>query len=235
VIFDLGRGGTFTNRPGPDFGARALRSSKRTERRGSIGAGTGARAGGLQGGVGMASVTVELPGQRDGRRVVVAALAVVNASGSLIDPSTGAPWIAVAGLRRPDREDRARWRAAVDGGATPLLNTTIGVVATGADLSRPEAGRLAMSAHDGLARAIRPAHSLMDGDTVFALATGRHELPSDAAGILRSPDSRSVQLNALFAAASEAFATACIDAVVTASMVGDTPTYRDLCPSAWPG
>jgi L-aminopeptidase/D-esterase-like protein len=167
--------------------------------------------------------------------VTVAALAVVNASGSLIDPATGAPWLRVDGLRRPDRSDRGRLLDAVAATNAPPLNTTIGVVATSADLSRPEAGRLAQSAHDGLARAIRPAHSLMDGDTIFGLSTGTNRLAPAASGIVRDPRSRATQLNLVFAAAADAFAVACIDAVLSAVTIGYAVAYRDLCPSAWRG
>jgi L-aminopeptidase/D-esterase-like protein len=230
VIFDLGRGGVFANRPGPEFGARALRSARRSSGRGSVGAGTGARAGGLQGGIGMASATVDI----DGSVVTIGALAVVNASGSAIDPASGTPWLPVGGLRRPSGSERDRLRAALAAIADPPpLNTTIGVVATSAALSRPEAGRLAQSAHDGLARAIRPAHSLMDGDTIFGLATGRTAIADGSAGTVRAPSSRSTQLNLLFAAAADVFGLACVDAILNASTVGATPTYRDLCPTAW--
>ncbi|MFW2336359.1 P1 family peptidase [Ilumatobacter sp.] len=227
VIFDLGRGGDFSRRPGPEFGERALRAATRRPRRGSVGAGTGARSGGLQGGVGMASTVVEVGGNAVG----MAALAVVNAGGSVIDPATGSPWTRVAGLRRPDRTDRARLREVMATAASPL-NTTIGVVATGAALTRSEAGRLAQSAHDGLARSIRPAHSLMDGDTIFGLSTGSQPIADAAAGLVRSNDSRAAHLNVLFAAAADVFATACIDAILTASVVGDAPTYLTVCPSA---
>jgi L-aminopeptidase/D-esterase-like protein len=106
------------------------------------------------------------------------------------------------------------------------------VVATDVDLSRPEAGRLAMSAHDGLGRSIRPAHSLTDGDTVFALSTGRVTLPADSTGLLRSAGSRAVHLNALAAAAADAFALACTDAIVHADPIGDVPSYLGMCPGA---
>ena len=227
VIFDLGRGGDFSNRPGPEFGARALRTARRRPARGSVGAGTGARAGGLQGGVGMASRSVVAAGTE----VVVGALAVVNAGGSPIDPATGRPWERVAGLRRPDRTDRERLRDVLSAAAAPL-NTTIGVVATDATLTRSEAGRLAQSAHDGLARAIRPAHSLMDGDTIFGLSTCSAVIPDAVVGLVRTPESRAASLNLLYAAAADAFATACIDAVITATVVGDAPTYLTVCPSA---
>lgn len=223
VIFDLGRGARFGNRPGPEFGERAVRAAKRSTLRGSIGAGTGARAGFLQGGVGMAAVAVDT----GHRPVTVAALAVVNASGSTIDPSTGLPWIGGHGLRRPSTGDRRRLRDHLEAGraeATSPLNTTIGVVATDAGLTRPEAQRLAMAAHDGLARAIRPAHLLVDGDTVFALATGGLGLPDDR---------RTHHLNTLLEAAADVFGRACVDAVVHAAAVGDDPAYADLCPSAF--
>ncbi|NNE11304.1 MAG: P1 family peptidase [Ilumatobacter sp.] len=238
VIFDLGRGGDFTNRPDAGFGNRALATADRSSwsKRGSVGAGTGARAGGIQGGVGMASTTVELAaGEGPPTLVTVAALAVVNSSGFVIDPATGAPWVKIRGLRRPSRDDRTRLGEAVAAAHAAPLNTTIGVVASDAALSRAETGRLAQSAHDGLARAVRPAHSLMDGDTVFGLATAARDLPVDTAGIVRAPTSRAVHLNALFAAAADVFALACADAVVTAETVGSTPSYRELCPSAWPG
>lgn len=235
VIFDLGRGGEFGNRPGADFGARALRAARRQARRGAVGAGTGARAGGLQGGVGMASIAVDV-GDCD---VIVSALAVVNAAGSPIDTTTGLPWAAGHGLVRPAPAER---RILADHVADPPvlpLNTTIGIVATDASLTRAETQRLAMSAHDGIARAIRPAHGLTDGDTVFALSTGDVELAADppgpdrAAGLLRSAGSRSVRMNALFAAGATAFERACVDAILTAAAVGPDPAYRDICPSAF--
>jgi L-aminopeptidase/D-esterase-like protein len=180
----------------------------------------------------MASTTVTV----DGDEVTVAALAVVNASGAVIDPTTAAPWSPVRSLRRPPTTQRVALREFLEAGADPPpLNTTIGVVATSAALSRPEAGRLAQSAHDGLARAIRPAHALVDGDTIFGLSTGQHRLTAEAAGTMRAADSRVTQLNVLFAAAADVFETACTDAVVTATTVGSMASYRDLCPGAWPG
>lgn len=233
VIFDLGRGGVFANRPDASFGeraaARAMRAGRRPAR-GAVGAGTGARAGGLQGGVGMASVTIEIG---DGL-ATVAALAVVNAAGSPIDPSTGSPWIGSRLLRRPTAGEREATEAArLAALAPPPMNTTIGIVATDAELTRPETGRLAQSAHDGLARAIRPAHGLTDGDTIFGLSTGAVALDTASGGLVRAGGSRVSELNALFAAAADVFGLACTDAVLTATTVGDAPAYRDLCPSAY--
>jgi L-aminopeptidase/D-esterase-like protein len=236
VIFDLGRGGSFLNRPDPTFGLRAARRARPHRshpdhvRRGTVGAGTGARAGGLQGGVGMASARVRI----DGRDVRVGALAVVNASGTLIDPATGAPWTAVPGLRRPSKTERAALAvAAHPTEPEPALNTTIGVVATDATIDRAETGRLAQSAHDGLARAIRPAHSLLDGDVIFGLATGRQPLPTDRNGLVRAHASRAHALNTLYALAADVFAAACADAILTATATPARLAYRDLCPSAF--
>ncbi len=175
VIFDLGRGGDFACRPDASFGERAARAALAGRRRpswGSVGAGTGARAGGLQGGVGTASTTVRI----GGTPVVVGALAVVNANGTVIDPSTALPWER-HGMRftRPTGAQRAAVREALTGRATAGLNTTIGVVATSAALDKAECSKVASVAHDGLARAVRPAHSMTDGDTVFALSTGAFE------------------------------------------------------------
>lgn len=228
VIFDLGRGGPFANRPDRSFGERAARSARNDASRGSLGAGTGARAGGLQGGIGMASTTVDVAGTT----VRVAALAVVNSSGSVIDPATARPWVPIKGLRRPTASERQTLRDTIAAIAAPL-NTTIGVVATDADLARPEVGRLAMAAHDGLARAIRPAHSLTDGDTIFGLSLASHTLPSINVGLIRTPESRAMSINPLCAAAADVFATACVDAVLNASTLGEATAYRDLCPSAF--
>jgi L-aminopeptidase/D-esterase-like protein len=248
VIFDLGRGGSFANRPDPAFGRRAAASARSRQRRwGSVGAGTGAIAGGLQGGVGTAATSVTVPigppddhrddprdDQRDGAPptvdISVGAVAVVNSSGSTVDASTGLPWEARSlRLRRPSAADRARLRETLEAPQPWSLNTTIGVVATSARLSKSEATKLAGVSHDGLARAIRPAHGLVDGDTVFGLATGRDELAGYDEG--QAPI-RVAALNLLFAAAADVFATACTHAVISATPLGDPPAYRDLCPTA---
>ncbi|MFM2076570.1 MAG: hypothetical protein RJA49_460 [Actinomycetota bacterium] len=218
VIFDLGRDADFANRPDEDFGYRAAKAARaRPSSVGAVGAGTGARARGLQGGVGTASIL--LP---DG--VVVAAVVVVNAAGSVIDPDTGLPWEAGSvRLRRPSATDRAALRAHMDA-AVPPLNTTIGVVVTTAVLSKAECSKFAAVAHDGLARAVRPVHSLLDGDTIFGVATCRDEL-----------DRTTVRaVNQVLEAGARCFAAACTDAVVLSSAAGSDPAYRDLCPSAFP-
>lgn len=232
VIYDLGRGGTFANRPDEGFGRRALRAARPTAcDEGSVGAGTGAVAGGLQGGVGTASIT--LP---DG--VVVGAIAVLNAAGSAVDPASGLPWEAEGhGLRRPSAADRAALATRAEQVRAPLstsvLNTTIGVVATSAPLTKAECSKFAAVAHDGLARAVRPAHSLFDGDTVFALATGTGPVAQSADGA--GARARAAAISAMLEAGAQCFAIACTRALLTArSWPGGAPSYRDLCPSSFP-
>ena len=169
--------------------------------------------------------------------MIVGALAVVNANGSIVDPASGLPW-QPSGLTRarPTKPERDALLAALDGQAAPTrdaskLNTTIGVVATSAALTKAEVGKFASVAHDGMARAIRPAHSMFDGDTIFGLATGDVEL-TDAETRLRVPGSRNGALNLLLVAAAETFAAACTHAVLSAQSVGTMPSYFDLCPSA---
>jgi L-aminopeptidase/D-esterase-like protein len=241
VVFDLGRAGeprrTFSRRPDAEFGrraaARALRG--RTPSWGSVGAGAGARAGGLQGGVGTASTVVEAAGTA----VAVGALAVVNANGSVVDPATAAPWEPAGLTIAPSRREAASVRRALT--APPAgLNTTIGVVATSAVLSKAESTRLAAVGHDGLARAIRPAHAMVDGDTIFALATGRHDLDdiveraeadgSPPTGSFGGSPTRVAVLDRLLAAAADTFAAACTHALLAATSHGDPPAWRDLCP-----
>lgn len=147
---------------------------------GSVGAGRGAVAGSVKGGVGAASLDL-------GDGVVVAALAAANPVGSPLNETERCFWAhpweigAEFGGFRPDPAAPPVLDPVPDGGKLARLssgpsvfgaNTTIGVVATSADLARAEAHRLAIMAQDGLARAVRPAHTPFDGDTLFALATG---------------------------------------------------------------
>ena len=228
VIFDLGRGGIFTNRPDASFGYRACGAAcTGAVATGSVGAGTGAMAGGLQGGVGTASMTLA-----DG--TVVGALAVVNAAGQVIDPGTGLPrFHEQIKLRRPTADQRQALIEATRAPPTPL-NTTIGVVATSAALTKPECAKMADVAHDGLARAIRPVHSMFDGDTIFCLSTGQHEIAATSSPGLRRTDTRPAIVNTLLAAAADCFALACTRAVVEARSIGGAPSYADLCPDAFP-
>jgi L-aminopeptidase/D-esterase-like protein len=228
IIFDLGRGGHFRNRPDASFGERAARAAARTGRRGAIGAGTGAQAGGMQAGVGMASTRVAV----DGGEAVVAALVVNNAAGEVVDRSSGLPFVSVPGLRRPRADERRALSDQLDARRHAPMNTVLAVVATDADVSRAESGRLAVAAHDGIARAVRPAHTLLDGDVAFVLATGTVALAEDRHVVGGGPASRVLDLTRLHAAAADAVALACADAVVSAESLGAPSAYADLCPSA---
>ena len=224
VVYDLARGGVFVNRPDASFGVKAVRAARREVVEGAVGAGTGSVSGTLQGGVGTASTTLA-----DG--TVVGALAVVNSVGTVIDPSTGMPWEQSAHrLRRPARAEREALAERLRPAPAPL-NTTIGVVATSAGLAKSECTKLASITHDGLARAIRPVHTMFDGDTVFAVATGvAPAAPADA----DAARARAAQLNAVLEAGARCFAIACTRAVLEArSVPGGPPAYRDLCPSAF--
>lgn len=214
-VFDLGRGGDWRARPDASTGRAAVEDAARTASgapvaQGCVGAGTGAVAGQIKGGVGTASVLLA-----DG--ITVGALVVVNAAGSVVDPRTGVlygeyggaePFVAPA----PEVHSAARERLAraLRAEASPPLNTTLAVVATDADLTRAQAQKLAGTAHDGLARAVRPVHLLTDGDTVFALATGGRALPRE----------NPIALNHLLAAGADALTRAVVKAVRAATGVG---------------
>jgi L-aminopeptidase/D-esterase-like protein len=173
----------------------------------------------MKGGIGNASVRVG--------PWVVGALVACNAVGDVIDPATGQ---VLAGARTADGQnllDTQRALLAGERGNRPLpgTNTTIGVIATNATLTKSQAKRLAMSAHDGLARSIRPAHTTLDGDTLFALATGTETGPVD--------------LMLLTVMAAEATALATVDAIRQArgitAQTGNVPAAMNLnrdCPLA---
>jgi len=174
VLFDLPVGDA-SIRPDARAGYQAcLAANRNPPVNGNVGAGAGALVGkvfGLQramrGGIGSASVTV------DG--ITVGAIVACNALGDIIDPASGQ---LLAGARTPDGTALLNSREAILAGMLPQpvlagTNTTIGVIATDAILTKAQAQRLALVAHDGLARAINPVHSPSDGDTLFALGTGQ--------------------------------------------------------------
>lgn len=205
AIFDLGRGGDVKARPDADMGYQAAAAAYASGDhaavgRGNVGAGTGAVIGRGQykGGIGTSSITL-------GDGVIVGAIAVVNALGMPIglvpDAVPGTP-------------------------ATQGLNTTLVVIATNAVLDAAECKRTASAGHAGLARALNPSHTLADGDTVFALATG-------AVGLDRSTEqARQVSLITLQSAAAEAARLAILDGVLAAESVstaaGDFPAYQPV-------
>ncbi|OLC57269.1 MAG: hypothetical protein AUH85_03675 [Chloroflexi bacterium 13_1_40CM_4_68_4] len=165
VIFDL-LSGDPRARPNGDAGYAASKAATRQPEVGAVGAGTGAtvaKGGDMSetraGGVGIASARAD--------RAIVAAVMVANSVGGIWDDERH-EWIAP--LTRWDRASNL----------LPGANTTIGVVVTDAKLTKEQANRVATVAHDGIARAVRPAHTMYDGDTIFCLATGAVAAPYDA-------------------------------------------------------
>ncbi len=218
ILFDLGIGDSRI-RPTADCGYQAAAAA--TDERvaeGNVGAGAGATVGKLLGPgrsmkAGLGTTALTLP---DG--LVVAALVAVNAVGDVLDPSTGR---VVAGVRTPDGKGLADARVLLRSGALlppreaprTAENTTIGVVATNARLTKAQATKVAQMAHDGLARALSPTHLPSDGDTVFALATGT--LGEADVGIVG-------------ALAAEAMAEAIVRAARAAKGIPGYPSAADL-------
>jgi L-aminopeptidase/D-esterase-like protein len=228
VIFDLDVGG-WGCRPTADFGYAACQAAGVEVAVGTVGAGVGARAGVLKGGVGTASTTLQ-------SGVTVGAVVVVNSAGEVVDPATGLPWlshlIVEFGLAPPPDEQLAAF-AELEPRLGPL-NTTIAVVATDAALSPAGCRRVATAAHDGLARTIRPAHTPVDGDMVFALATGAVEVPPPVdAPAAFAPETKLV--TAVGGAAADCLARAVLVGVLAAEPVAGIPTYRGMLPGAFAG
>jgi L-aminopeptidase/D-esterase-like protein len=190
ILFDLLNGGDKAwgrFPPYRDLGYAAARDAGTDFALGSVGAGTGARTGNLKGGVGTASAAVaETPFR-------VGALAAVNAFGRVTVGEGPHFWAApyerdaeFGGLGWP-----GQWPAealAFPARALPGAATTLAVVATDAALTKAQARRLAVTAQDGLARAIQPVHTPLDGDVVFALATGAHPLREPVVDLARLGD-----------------------------------------------
>ena len=215
ILFDLGLVNAAV-RPGPKEGWAACRAACTAPMsEGSVGAGTGATVGkalgaarATKGGIGSASLTMP-------NGLVVAAAVAVNAYGGVVDYRSGQ---VIAG---PRREQGAGFHDSVqlllEEAGLPegpnLTNTTIGVVATNASLSREEANFLAQVSHDGLALTIRPCHTIRDGDTMFVMATGHDPQRGD--------------ITALGAAAVEVTAQAVLRAVRTATGLGGIPSAQE--------
>lgn len=216
ILFDLSVGGRPDVRPGSECGYKAAASATGgTIAEGSIGAGAGATVGkfmgasrAMKGGVGTAS----LAGPNG---LVVGAIIAVNASGSVFDRRSGQP---VAGVRTADgtglEDPFALMRQATATMPREMENTTIGVVATNARLTKAQALRVAIMAQDGLARAIFPSHTPGDGDTLFVLATGAL---TDAANVSR-----------VGSLGAEAVSDAILNAVLKATGLPSHPSVADL-------
>jgi L-aminopeptidase/D-esterase-like protein len=214
VIFDLTVGDCGA-RPDADMGYRACVEAGLDVLQGNVGAGTGAGIGGdhsppvagrmMKGGLGTASVSAGV--------LVVGALVVVNCFGDVVDPATGQ---VLAGLLNPARDALAgkdALLATLDSASGNYpSNTTIGVIATNARLDKAQARRVAMMAHDGLARTIDPIHTLQDGDSIFCLGTGSVEANITAVGAL----------------AATAMARAVLSAVLHAQSAYGLPSHQEM-------
>ena len=221
VIFDLPVG-AWSARPTAEFGYAAAEIAGPDVALGCVGAGVGARAGVLKGGVGTASTVLD-------SGVTVGAIVVVNSAGEVLDPATGLPWMtelaAEFGLRAPSAEQLAAYAARHRD--TSPLNTTIAVIATDAVLTKAGCRRVAVAAQDGLARAIRPAHTPLDGDTVFVLATGALAVePDPDTPAAMQPETALV--TAVGTAAADCLARAVLAGVLAAEPVAGIPTFRGM-------
>jgi len=215
VIYDLSLGRAEV-RPDAGMGYKACQNAvSLPPAQGCVGAGTGASVGKARGlqwamksGLGSASL-------RTKKGLVVAALAVVNALGEVVDPSNGR---IIAGARSPQGGLlRTLDVLAEQAGGVEFAgsNTTIGVVATNAALTKEHTSKVAQMAQDGLARAVIPAHTLLDGDTIFSLSLGKVQADVSLVGAL----------------AAEIFARAVLQAVYMAVSLGGLPALRDLAGS----
>ena len=218
VLFDLDLGDPDV-RPDAAMGYAACQDADAGKHssvlEGNVGAGMGASVGKILGikramKSGLGSVSVSLGGG-----LMVGALVAVNALGDIVDPETGA---ILAGARKLRSDELANTLDVMRGFAGKAAlrfasNTVIGVVATNAPLSKEEVNKVAQMAQDGIARAVRPAHTMFDGDTLFALALGRRKIPTD--------------VNLIGAYAAEAVAAAIVRAVKAAESAGGLPACSD--------
>lgn len=217
ILFDLDLGDPQA-RPTPDMGYAACRdATDGPVAEGNVGAGTGARVGTILGtgramksGIGTASAS-------PCAGLVVAALTAVNVFGDIVDPSTRE---ILAGVRKSRSDEPAGTLNTMRGlvGRSVLRfasSTLIGVVATNARLTKDQANKVAQMAQDGVARAVSPAHTMFDGDTIFALATG----------------GKRADVNIVGAYAAEVVAEAIVRAVRAAEGAGGLPSHRDLAGS----
>jgi putative pantetheine hydrolase len=224
ALFDLGRGAAYVPPVSDQWGRAACREAgPDNDAQGTVGAGTGALSGGIKGGIGSASEILD-------SGITVGAIAAVNSLGSVLDPATGLPWeirLEMAGEFGPLGRRPVQLPAPADGLAA--ANTTIGVVATDAALTKAQAKKLAQMAQDGLARAIRPAHTMFDGDTIFCLGTGKKRLP-DTPGFFAAPQAQAI--NDIGRAMADCLSRAIIKGILHAHRLETMTACRDLPPKA---
>jgi L-aminopeptidase/D-esterase-like protein len=220
VLYDLDRGSEFVPPITAEWGEKACQAAGNGPvATGNVGAGTGAWSGGIKGGLGTASLILD-------SGITVAALAAVNSHGSVINPATGRPW--EIDLEIKAEFDRQGKRAVVlppQSESAPARNTTIGIVATDAILTKGQAQKVAQMAHDGMARAIRPSHTMLEGDTIFCMASGKQKL-AEIPGYYGPPQAQAV--SDIGHAAADCMSRAIIKAILTATSLGGMPAFCDL-------
>lgn len=220
ALFDLGRGARYVPPVSHDWGTRACAAASGGPlAQGTAGAGTGTLSGGIKGGLGSASHVLDCG-------LTAGAMVAVNSLGSVINPATGRPW--EIGLEQDGEFGPAGQRAVRLPAAAPTeagRNTTIAVVATDAALTKAQAKKLAQMAQDGLARAIRPAHTMFDGDTVFCLGTGQKPL-LQAEGFFASPQAPAI--NELGHALADCLSRAIMRAILQATSLRGMTAWVDL-------
>jgi L-aminopeptidase/D-esterase-like protein len=214
ALFDLGIGSARV-RPDEASGYAACQAARGGAiEEGSVGAGTGATVGHLLGPKFATKTGIGSSSQKIGKGIIVAALVAVNAFGDVVDPESGE---IIAGTRKPVVGGWLGTAKAIKGDLAQLalgfINTTIGVVATNARLTTEQVNLVAMMAHDGIARATRPAHTMFDGDTLFVLATGKV---------------KDADVTAIGHTASEVVAAAIVRGAKAAVGLGGIPALRDL-------
>ncbi len=220
ALYDLDRGSEFVQPISADWGEKACRAADRGPvATGCVGAGTGAWAGSIKGGLGTASRMLD-------SGITTAALVAINSDGEVINPATGRPW--EIGLEIESEFGRQGKRAVIlppQSESTPARNTTIGVIATDAILTRAQAHKVAQMAHDGMARAIRPSHTLFEGDTIFCMATGKRKLP-EVSGYYGPVHARAV--SDIGHEAADCMSRAIIRAILTAKSMAGMTAFCDL-------
>jgi putative pantetheine hydrolase len=220
VLYDLGRGAEFVPPICAEWGAKACREANNGPVVcGSVGAGTGACAGSIKGGLGSASLILD-------SGITVAALVAVNSAGSVINPATGCPWeIGLEIESEFGQQGKRAVRLPPPTESAPAKNTTIGIIATDAILTKAQAQKIAQMAHDGMARAIRPSHTMFDGDVIFCMAAGERELP-ESSGFFSTPQAPAI--DEIGHSAADCLSRAIIRAILTADSLAGITAFCDL-------
>ncbi len=220
ALYDLDRGADFVPPINAQWGEQACQAAgSGTVDTGCVGAGTGAWSAGIKGGLGTASLIMD-------SGITAAALVAVNSDGSVINPASGRPW--EIGLEIEGEFGRQGKRTVIlppPPENDPARNTTLGIVATDAVLTKGQAQKIAQMAHDGIARAIRPSHTMFEGDTIFCLTTGKQELP-EVSGYYGTPQARAV--SDIGHAAADCISRAIIRAILTAKSTAGMTAFCDL-------